>query len=191
MSVVHVSDTPCASVSRYSVSNRKIIEVEIKLESAQEERDSSLVESESQQQIFIWVRNNINLPLGQGHGYTECEICKAYKRIIFDKSIYYEILGKFEVPKSTLTGSLNSIFPPLECSSLKHPWYLIGNENITKRIGKEVIMKIFVKNKSGNKTYLLKDKEVYIVSTSEIDVAHKLPIDIENFTKELQQVPMT
>ena len=43
-------------------------------------------------------------------------------------------------------------------------------------------------NKSGNKTFLLKDKEAYIVTTSEIDGAHVLQRDIVSITDELQQV---
>ena len=41
MYVVHESDTPCASVSRYSVLNKKILGMLIKLESVQEERDTT------------------------------------------------------------------------------------------------------------------------------------------------------
>ena len=53
--VVHGLDTPRADASRYSVSNRNILEIEIKLESTQEERDTPLVEHENQQHIYIWV----------------------------------------------------------------------------------------------------------------------------------------
>ena len=38
------------------------------------------------------------------------------------------------------------------------------------------------------KTYLIKYRESYIVSTSEIYVAHVIPRDIASFTNELQQV---
>ena len=51
-----------------------------------------------------------------------------------------------------------------------------------------MISKEFVKKKSVNKTYLLKDKEAYIVATSEIDGSHGLPRDISTFTNELKQV---
>ena len=47
ISVVHGSDTPHAAASRYSVLNRKILEIAIKLEAVQEERDNPLVESEN------------------------------------------------------------------------------------------------------------------------------------------------
>ena len=40
----------------------------------------------------------------------------------------------------------------------------------------------------GEKTYLLKGKEAYIVATSEIDGAHGLPRDMKTFTDKLQQV---
>ena len=56
MYVVHGSDTPCAAASRYSVSNRKILDIATKLRSVQEEQDTPLVESNNQQQIFRWVR---------------------------------------------------------------------------------------------------------------------------------------
>ena len=56
MYVVHGSDNPCAAASRYSVSNRKILDIATKLGSVQEEQDTPLVESDNQQQIFRWVR---------------------------------------------------------------------------------------------------------------------------------------
>ena len=64
----------------------------------------------------------------------------------------------------------------------------MGIGKITKIIVREVIDKIFVKEKWGNKTYLIKDKEAYIMETSEIDGAHGIPIDIQTFTDDLQQV---
>ena len=46
MSVFHGLDTPSASASRYIVYYRKIIDIETKLESVQEEQDTPLVESD-------------------------------------------------------------------------------------------------------------------------------------------------
>ena len=74
------------------------------------------------------------------------------------KLSYSEILENFGVPKSTLCRSLNLIFLSLKCSSLKHMWDLIVVVKISKIIVREVIVKIVFQNKSGNKTYLLKDK---------------------------------
>ena len=54
----------------------------------------------------------------------------------------------------------------------------MGIGKITKRIVREVIDKIVVKEKRGNKTYFIKDKEAYIMETSEIYGAHGIPIDI-------------
>ena len=42
-----------------------------------------------------------------------------------------------------------------------------------------------VKNIPGPKTYLIKDKEVYIVETSEMEVAHGLPRYAMSLTNEL------
>ena len=72
MYVVHGSDTPCTAASRYIVSNRKIIEIAIILESVKEERDTPLVESDKQQYIYIyiWVITNLKLPSVQGQTYT-------------------------------------------------------------------------------------------------------------------------
>ena len=64
----------------------------------------------------------------------------------------------------------------------------MGVGKITNRIVRELIEKIVVTKKRGDKTYLLKDEEEYIVSKSEIDGAHGLPRDISSFTNELQQV---
>ena len=64
----------------------------------------------------------------------------------------------------------------------------MGVGRITERIVREVIEKIVVTKKGGNKTYLLNDEEVYIVATSEVNGAHVLPRDIQTFTKKLQQV---
>ena len=43
------------------------------------------------------------------------------------------------------------------------------------------------RRKSGNKTYLIKDEEAHIVTTSKIDGAHGLPRYISTFTNKLQQ----
>ena len=94
------------------------------------------------------------------------------------KSSYSEILENFGVPDSTLIFPLNVTSPSLKCSSLKHLWDLMGVGKITKRIVREVIAKIVVKNKSGNRNYLLNEEEAYIVATSEIYGAHGLPRDI-------------
>ena len=51
-------------------------------------------------------------------------------------------------------------------SSLKHLWDIMGVGKITKRIVRDVTEKIFINTKRGNKTYLLKDEEEYIVETS-------------------------
>ena len=76
----------------------------------------------------------------------------------------------------------------MKFSSLKHLWGIIGVGKITKKIVREVIILTVVKNKAGTRTYLLKDKEAYIVATSEVGGVHGLPrysISLEN---ELQQV---
>ena len=65
---------------------------------------------------------------------------------------------------------------------------MMGIGKITKRIVREVIDKIVVKEKRGNKNYLIKDKEAHITETSEIYGAHGIPIDIQTFTDEIQQV---
>ena len=65
----------------------------------------------------------------------------------------------------------------------------MGVGKIIKRIVREVIAKLVVKKKSGGKTYLLNNKESYIMATSEIDGAHGLPRDIETFNNKIQQVP--
>ena len=44
-----------------------------------------------------------------------------------------------------------------------------------------------VKNRIGPKTYLLKDKEAYIISTSEIYGAHVIPGYATSFENYLQQ----
>ena len=57
--VVHRADTPHSAASRYSVLNRKILDLAIKLEFVQEERDNIFVESDNKQHIYIWVRTNL------------------------------------------------------------------------------------------------------------------------------------
>ena len=73
-----------------------------------------------------------------------------------DKSNYSEILVKLGVPNSTLTYFLKIILPPLEFSSQKHLWDLMGVVKTTKIIVREVTEKIDVTKKGGNKTYILK-----------------------------------
>ena len=84
MSVVHGSDTPCDATSRYSVLNRKIREIAIKLISVQEEQYTHLGKSDNQQHIYRWVRTNLKFPSVQGQTYKEWELCKTSERIILD-----------------------------------------------------------------------------------------------------------
>ena len=104
------------------------------------------------------------------------------------KLSYSEILEEFGAPNCTLWRTLNAIFPPLKCSSLKDLWDITGVSKTTKKIVREVIAKKVVNKKRGNKTYLLKDEEAYILATSEIDGAHGPPRDTEILTNEIQQV---
>ena len=50
-----------------------------------------------------------------------------------------------------------------------------------------MITENIIKQKFGHKSYLLKDKEAYIVATSEIDGKHGLPRDAINVTNDLQR----
>ena len=134
MSIIHGMSTPCTSAKKYYVPNRKTLEVSTTLEPTQEQWDTPLVESYNKQHIFRWVRNRLNLPSVQGHGYTEWDLREACEIRALIKSSYYEIIDQFGAPKSTLTRPLNVIFLPLKCSSLKHPWYLMGVGKITTRI---------------------------------------------------------
>ena len=62
------------------------------------------------------------------------------------------------MPKCTLWRTLNISFQPLKQAFVKNLWYLIGVDNITKKIFRDVIMHTVVKNITGPKTYLLKYK---------------------------------
>ena len=141
--------------------NRKILETAIKLESVREEQENPLVESDNQQQIYRWVRTNLNLPLFQGQIFTERKLFQACKRRILDKSIYFEILLKLGVPKSTLTYFLKVILPSLQIFSLKHLWDLMGVGKTTKRIVREVIEKIVVTKKRGKKLTFSRTKSIH------------------------------
>ena len=63
---------------------------------------------------------------------------------MLDKSSYSENIGKFGLPKSTLTYFLDVILLTLKCSYLNHLWDLMGVGKITKRIVREFIDKIVV-----------------------------------------------
>ena len=62
----------------------------------------------------------------------------------------------------------------------------MGVGRIIKRIVREVIEKIVVTKKGGNKTYLLKDEKAYIDEKSETYEANIIPRDIQTLTDELQ-----
>ena len=71
MPLVYVMFTPHTAATRYHVPNMKILQVETTLKLTQEDQDTPLVESYNQQQISIWLKNNLNLPLVQVQVYTE------------------------------------------------------------------------------------------------------------------------
>ena len=51
-----------------------------------------------------------------------------------------------------------------------------------------MITENIIKQKLGHKSYLLKDKEAYIVAATEIEGAHGHPRDTNTISDELQQV---
>ena len=77
---------------------------------------------------------------------------------------------------------------PVHSNYLKHQWELIGDDKITKKTFREVIMNTVVKNRPGPKSYILKEKEEFIVAKSEMDGANRLPRDATSLTNKLQQV---
>ena len=94
------------------------------LESVQEERDTPLLESYNKQQIYRWVRYHLCIPYIKHQLYTEWELRESCERRVMVKSTYTDILDECWVPKTNLWRTLNVLFTPLKCSSLKHLWYL-------------------------------------------------------------------
>ena len=111
--------------SVYNVPYRKIINITTALESAQEQRVTTLVENYNQQQIYRWVRKYLLLPLCRGD-YTDWELRQSVEGIILLESGCATIHEDFGVPNTYLQRYLNLIFPPLKISSLKHLWYLMS-----------------------------------------------------------------
>ena len=71
---------------------------------------------------------------------------------------------------------------------LKHLWYLISLDEISNITVRKTITENFVKQKLGQKSYLLKDKVEYIVATKEIEGSHGLPRDATTISDEPQQM---
>ena len=92
------------------------------------------------------------------------------------------------VPNTSLQRYLNSIFPPLKCSPLKHLWYIMSLGEISNTTVRKTITENIFKNKLGRKSYLLRDKESYIVSKTEIEGANGISRDTNTIPNELQQV---
>ena len=59
---------------------------------------------------------------------------------------------------------------------------------ISNKTVRNTITEKIVKQELGHKYYLLRDKESYIVTTTEIEGAHGLPRDTTTISNELQQV---
>ena len=110
-----------------------------------------MVESDNQQQIYIWFRTNLISTLVQGQTYKEWEIHQAHERRILEKSSYFEIIVKFGVPKPTLTYFLKAISPLLKSSSLVHLTGLMGVGKTKNRIVVEVIENIVYTKKGETK----------------------------------------
>ena len=105
------------------------------------------------------------LPLGRGH-YTDWELRKSVEGKTLLKSRCTAMNDEFGVPKTTIQRYLNIIFMPLNFSSLKHHWYLMILGKINDKSVRKTISEKIVKRKLGQQTYILKDKEGYIVATS-------------------------
>ena len=59
---------------------------------------------------------------------------------------------------------------------------------IRSKTVRKTITENIVKFELGHESYLLKDKEAYIVATTEIEGAHGLPRDTSTISNELQQL---
>ena len=139
-----------------------MMKVTTALEYIQEQRVTPLVENDNQQQIYRWVRKHLLLLSGRGH-YTDWELCQSAEERILLESSCAESQDNFGVPKTSLQRYLNLIFPPLECSLLKHLWYLMSLGKISNRTVRKTITENIAKQELGHKSYLLKDKEAYIM----------------------------
>ena len=64
----------------------------------------------------------------------------------------------------------------------------IGVGKITKKRVRDMIMHTVVNNITGPKTYLIKDRATYIVTTSKIDGANLIPRNTTSLANQLQQV---
>ena len=94
------------------------------------------------------------------------ELRQSVEEIILLNSSCAAIQDNFGVPKTSLHSHLNSIFPSLKCSLLKHLWYLMSLGEISnKTVGNKITEKI-VRKQLGHKSYLVKEKEAYIVATT-------------------------
>ena len=134
-------------------------------------------QSYNQQQMYGWVGSHIRLPLVQHQVYTDWYLHEACEIRIINKACYYKLLEEIRVTKCTICHTINVIFTPLECSSLKHLWDLIGLCKINKKIFIEVIMITVVNKNYGRGTYPLKGEGAYIVTTTEMYVSNILPRD--------------
>ena len=155
--------SPRQASSFYRVPYRSILNFTTALECIQEQRVTPLVENDNQQQICRWLRKNILLPSGRGH-YTDWELRQSVEERILLKSSCAAIQDNFGVPKTSLQRYLNIIFPSLKCSSLKHLWHLMRLGEIRSKTVRKTITENIVKFELGHESYLLKDKEAYIVA---------------------------
>ena len=163
------------------------MKVTSELESIKKQRVTPLIENDNHQQIYRWVRKYLLGPPGRGH-YMDWDLRQPVEEIILLKSSCAAIQDNFVVPKTSLQRYLNLIFPSLKCSSLKHLWYLMSLGEISNKTVRKRITENIVKHELGHDSYLLRDKEAYIMETTEIEGAHGLPRDNTTIYNEIQQV---
>ena len=155
----------CQVTLLYKVPYRSILKVTTALEYIQEQRFNPLVENGSQQQKYRWVRKHILLPSGRGR-YADWEIFQSVEERILLKSSCAAIQDNFGVPKTSVQRYLTVIFPPLKCSLLKHLWYIVTLGKISNKTLRKRITENIVKQELVHKSYILRDKEAYIVATT-------------------------
>ena len=113
------------------------------------------------------------------------ELHQSVEGIILLKSICTAIHDDFGVPNTYIQRYLNLIFPPLKCSSLKHLWYLTILGEIDNKSVRNMITENIVKQKLGQKYYLLGYEYAYILATTEIEVAHDFPRGTNTIPNEI------
>ena len=158
------------------------------LEAFEGVRGAPLAEDSHNRQVFCWATQYTKGSKSDKSAYTDWELNKAMFSLLTGESkTFNDASFGLGVPRRIFDRHMKNILSSLKIKSFKACQKMVKAKEITRAKIREVIDG--AKRKlSGRPCYLTRDEEALIVATSEIKVAHAIPVTRKLVSKKLHNI---